>query len=741
MKAKKPLFVLILSLLGICRLFGISFHGLDLSDDDRLLFGIDIESVNIKSMDSKLQHSLFISHLAKDLSLQQLTAFPEKLEIVNNGSAILVSSRFGAARIPASGGLPAPLPGVPSFTAGNVPLEGRLQEFAASADGRWVLHAEPISPAYGKLIIIETTSGAKRVVSEKIELPAADFPAQWNPDSRFFVYSKDSRLYYYPVFLDASSMPDERFRFIGSGDISSIMWGSRGDFYYLAGKTIYRIINTELFTRTIYGDFLSAGSVAGTIPLEFDSGLDRYWISPDSGSILLYKNRKCVFLFPLGKNNASAAVLPHIMLPEGAANLNVLWPSSGMLTVTFTQFFKPQQTERTVWRFDTKGNLIRNITTKEINASSAGILSPDETRAIFWGKNGLELWDYINWRFIQTLSRDPVYSCAWLNNEEIITGNARFIERINISAANSLRRRIICLSSAEEFGFEDSKNKRILARTGNEWFASDGKNSWVMETNPQLRKASLSSERYRVYLETRPSGIYKNMPMIRGSVTENNSTISVLSGHSASSAYTQSQGNSVALCFDLYDDDTGLSFVLDALNRFDKKATFFLNGDFIRRNPQAAAAIAEAGHEAASLFYAPIDLADSRYRVSNEFISQGLARNEDEFFKATGKELTLLWHPPFYHGSSAINGAASAAGYASVSPDIICGDSLSASDTIEQIIEQILTGKKSEVIISIQMGMQPGGRGDNAFRRIDVLLDALLRSGCRIVPASAIIGK
>ncbi|MDR1836133.1 MAG: polysaccharide deacetylase family protein [Treponema sp.] len=731
MKNRHFLFLLIF--LPVFNLSGIDFQDLNLSNDDRLLFRAEFES----------QRTIFVSTLA-DMSIQQLTAFPEKLQLVDNRRTILAVNHFGAAKISTAGGLPSALPGYPSFARGNVPLKGRLQELAASADGRWILYIEPTSPAYGNLFLAEISNGAKWIISERVELPASDFPAKWSPDSRLFVYSKGGSLYYFPIISDLSVLVDERFRTIGSGGITSVLWGQDGNFYYFLGTTLYHIRDSELFTRTIYRDFLSAGSVATALPLEFNSNFDRYWIAPDSGSILINKNGKGLFIFLLGENQNNADVLPHVTISHIAGNMNVIWSSSGHLSI-----ISFRHNEMTVWRFEIGKTSIRNLASANVPPSSNGLLSPDGSRVVFWGENGLELWDYTNWQLTQRLIGEPVFSCVWLDNERLITGNARFIEEINISGSNFQRRRI-CLSSADEFGFEATLRgpSRIVARIGTEWFASDGVNPWVPVNNPQLLQVSLSSQRYRVFLEPQPAGHFNNIPMVRNIYSTG--TVSLLSGHSANSAYALGRPMPVALCFDLYNDDTGLSQVLSALRRYNIKATFFLNGDFIRRNPLAAAAIAEAGHETASLFYAPIDLSDSRYRITREFIVNGLARNEDEFNFATGKELSLLWHPPFYRNTSLANTAAAEAGYKTVTATLDPGDWLSRDDILRlnlhntspsQMIEQIMGKKEAGVVIPIRLGLLTGGRDEYLFQRIDVLLDALIRSGCEIVPVSAVIGR
>jgi peptidoglycan/xylan/chitin deacetylase (PgdA/CDA1 family) len=746
-------FFLILLLIPIFQLSAVNFSGLTVSNDDRLLFKADFQG----------QHSVFVTRLS-DMSMQQLTMHPEKMYLVDNGKTIIALNRLGAASIPIGGGLPTPLPGYPSFSSGSTPLRGRLQDLAASADGHWILIVEPTSPGYGNLILVDLTTGAKKTVCEKIELPNAEFPAKWSPDSRIFVYAKGGKLYYFPILNDLSVLVDERFRMIGSGGIESVLWDQLGVFYYLTGNTLYRVTNPELFTRTIYGDFLAIGAVAAVLPIDFNSGFDRYWISPDSGSILINKASKGLFFFLLGENQTAAAnsavtILPHVLTPNGADNFHVLWPAieqdqravnsarpgrkitSGNLTIIYTM-----RGETFVLRFNVNDRTINPLPNNAFPLASSCAISPDGTKAIFWGEKGLELWDYTNWRLIQLLSSTPVFSCVWINDRQVLTGNSRFIEEINISTSSYSRRRI-CLSSADEYGFEESSNPpQIAVRTGNEWFSSDGKKAWIPTAPAQLKPVILYSDRYRVFLEQQNSGHYSNIPMIRN--TRATGTLSLVAKYSLNKSYTLGRSMPVALCFDLYDDDTGLSQVLAALRRLNIRATFFLNGEFIRRNPHAAAVIAESGHETASLFYTPIDLSDTRYRITNEFITRGLARNEDEFHKATGKELSVLWHPPFYRSSRAVNTNAEAAGYITVNRSVDPGDWISREEALKlnlrqippsEMIEQIIQKRESGAVIPIRLGLLPGGRDEYLFQRIEALLDALLRSGYEIVPVSSVI--
>jgi peptidoglycan/xylan/chitin deacetylase (PgdA/CDA1 family) len=319
-----------------------------------------------------------------------------------------------------------------------------------------------------------------------------------------------------------------------------------------------------------------------------------------------------------------------------------------------------------------------------------------------------------------------------------------------------------------EAAFEESGN-RILIREDGVWFATDGRLPWTETGAPALKQAALISDSYRVYLERQISGPYANLPMIRNtrnvgtiplfssgieeppdtSPPERTANLAASSGEDSYFSYGRRNGiRELALCFDLYDDASGLPGVLEALKEFGIRATFFLNGEFIRRHPEAAIEIANAGHEAASMFFTPIDLSDARYLVGGDFISRGLARNEDEFFQATGGELSLLWHPPYYAISGDIIGMSAQAGYKTIGRDIDPMDWVSRDDAkrigLEQrsasdIIDFIMEQKRPGSIIPVRLGLLAGGRNDYLYNRISVLLDALTRSGYEVVTVSTLL--
>jgi hypothetical protein len=152
------------------------------------------------------------------------------------------------------------------------------------------------------------------------------------------------------------------------------------------------------------------------------------------------------------------------------------------------------------------------------------------------------------------------------------------------------------------------------------------------------------------------------------------------------------------------------------------------------------------------MFFAPIDLSDSRYQIDNDFIARGLARTEDEYFNATGREMALLWHPPWYAGPTEAITAAARAGYVTVNRDIDPLDWISredeksfgipqysSADMIDSIINRITSLSRSGPIVPVRLGLLSGGRSDYLFRHINVLLDALAEEGYTVVPVSRLV--
>jgi peptidoglycan/xylan/chitin deacetylase (PgdA/CDA1 family) len=211
---------------------------------------------------------------------------------------------------------------------------------------------------------------------------------------------------------------------------------------------------------------------------------------------------------------------------------------------------------------------------------------------------------------------------------------------------------------------------------------------------------------------------------------------------------TRIRRREVALVFNVVDSIEGLPEILATLADYKIRATFFVNGEAVRRDPDAVREIAESGHEVGSLFYIYFNMTDSRFRLDKDFIKRGLARNEDDYFAATGRELSLLWHAPYYFVNTEIISASQEMNYLYAGRDVDPLDWVTPSTGLTaqniylpaaRLVERVIAEKKPGSIVPIGVGIPRGGREDYLFQKVDLLIDALLKRGYRVVPVTTLV--
>ena len=94
-------------------------------------------------------------------------------------------------------------------------------------------------------------------------------------------------------------------------------------------------------------------------------------------------------------------------------------------------------------------------------------------------------------------------------------------------------------------------------------------------------------------------------------------------------------------------------------------------------------------------------MTDSKYTLDKEFIKKGLGITEDEYYAATGRDISLYWHAPYYFVNSQIIEASKEMNYTYIGKDVDTMDWVSESamsitrgiylDSAE-LIEKIMKG-------------------------------------------------
>ena len=737
----------------------VIFSDLDLSAADRLLFRTQTDCPGYGSYGT-----LFLADL-KGFTIKQLTFFPERVMLLEEKGILQLQNRFGVFRSDAELKRISPIATFPSFSSSSQVDSGKLNPLLSSPNGRYLLYLRQKSPTMGDLILLDVKNAEQSLISSDLEYSLQAPPALWSADSQFFVYCKSSELYYMSIGqLQEKRVLAEEYRLIGEGQTGNVQWGGQGSaLYYLSGSLVYRLEGREFFTRALYTGYLKVGKITGKIPFRFDPNFDSFWISPDGTRILLNKGGRNVFLYLLANEDfltiGTTQSLPYLLLPRNTVLKRVLWTSPGTVTILAEGLAKGKSVP----------SLFRLAAGKEPASAFQPLkdmdildleLSPFEDRVAVLKSGGVALYAYESWsKELEHPHPQPLH-VLWASEEELIIAGASYTELWNFRTGEA---RIIALSQPGEFGFAGDEETIHTKLMDSCFTTTPRQNGWEKVKEFKVRERKVATESFRAYLEEGVRPGFQNMVMMRD--LKNLVTRSLIppAESCAFEAFPAqedpldlvsfSHGSRIrrreaALVFNVIDGIEGLTTILNTLREYKIRATFFVNGEAMRRNPDAVREIASSGHEVGSLFYEYFNMTDSRFRLDKDFIKRGLARNEDLYYETTRGEFSLLWHAPYYFVNSVIIEASKEMNYTYIGRDLdpldwVTGEmNLTTSGiyfTASRLVERILGLKKPGSIVPILAGIPEGTRADYLFQKLDLLINGLLGLGYEVVPVTTLI--
>jgi peptidoglycan/xylan/chitin deacetylase (PgdA/CDA1 family) len=765
--------------LGAClaapALAELEYRSPDLGKDDSLLFSTRTELPGDGSYDT-----LFVSDLDGGATAQ-LTVYPEQVSLVEGGSRLQVQNRFGLFRSDRSLSGLAPVAGYPAFARGSAVSAGRLLPCAASPDGAFVLSIQPTSPAFAKLVLFNVSKGVDTIVASGLGYSIGSMPARWSPDSRNFVYAKDGSIYYYSVDqLSGSRVLDEEYRRIGPGRIQCARWASDGSLFYLKDTALFRILPSEFFTQALYRGVAGMGVLAGKTPFSFDPNFDDFWVSRDGARIILSKGGRNLFLVYLDPDDfgsdARVTALPYLYLQGDTFVRDVLWPAGGAVTV-FTGSLRNGARTSGAYRLaappdPSQIGLAPAVQGLDVAGAIELVLSPDDSKVAVVSDSGVDVRSYDSWAEVGQVKSPGALHALWLSEDTLVIAGSSLIETASLSTG---QRGLVALSQIEKYGRADDGTFR--AQIGGAAYSRPGlggpaiaraaasgaaAGAWTGAASFTALPPSSNSSGFRVYLDALSAGSYRNTLMVRSVKALGtkplfpppaSSYVAFPEREEPRSGPAFDHGSrirrrEIALVFDAIGSTEGLVGVLNSLKDYGVRATFFVNGEFVRQNPGASRLLAGSGNEIGSMFFTPLDATDPRFKIDSDYVRQGLARAEDEWFNATGKELSLLWHTPYYTVNSDILTAGASMNYTFVGRDIDPMDWVTKSDAASlpgayldahRMVEKVVAAAKPGSIVPIRLGISDGGRDDYLFSELALLIDGLEAEGFRVVPVSTLI--
>jgi len=751
---KKIFSALVKQWLPLIPLLGVfSFSSLDLSQDNRLIFSLDSNKTDFRD-----SYSTLILNQLDQNQQEMLTFYPERIYSPDNGNQFYLHNRLGLFHGNMAEGTMKVQNFYSHFQVDSPPELGHLDPLSLSPDGDFVIFFRQQNLVMGDLVLYDLEHNEEYVITEDFEPVYQDQLVKWSPDSRFFCYSKAGNIYYFSIaqYLEGRDLV-ESAHLIGKGSINSFNWSRDNSLYYIDGRNIYHIHSTEIFALSFYDTPLQIGTVAGRLFVNFDKNHDGFWLSPDGDSVLIRKGEGNVFLYDLEFRdynlNSQVKALPFVKLPVGSTIKKILWSREGKICIlaenrlnqnegTLIFVYDPAEDKEKIISLDQSG-------VKDIE------LSPDESYISLVYDDHISIRNYQQWNIVTEFPIKGVLHHFWKDNRELYLFGEKWTGTWDYLTENTRR---VFLSQADRFGF--SSDEKILIESDGLTFTYNSENKKIQESRADyIRERRLNSPSYRIFKE-HCSGIYFDemvmlrkidgygtTPLLDDFTTDledypmEDDLINQFDGYFVHGSRVRNR--EVAMVFDITSEDEGLMDILSTLSDYGIRATFFVNGDFIRKYPGALRILVKEGHEIGSMFYTNLDMSDRSYAIDKDFIIRGLARNEDEFYKASGQEVSTLWHAPWYIMNSMIVEAGQDINYTYISRDIDSLDWVGVEDEglyadSSTLVQRIMEMKKPGSIISMNVGVEVK-RNDYLYQKLDLIINGLLKQGYEIVDVSSIM--
>lgn len=717
----------------------VHFSDLSLSSDEKLVFKVTYtERSGIPS------YTHFVMDM-KTSEMEALSFVPDRLQYVSQVNLVQFQNRYGLFRLDQGGEV-----GVISREAflKGVPLDAGLSlPIQTSPDGKWLLFQFPSDLIRGDLILYEIETRKSYTVSSGMIQSFREVPARWSADSQFFVYVRDGMVYYFSLRqLRENRIPIELMRSLGRGSLTGVQWIDDGSLLLAQGQVIFRILPEEFFTLSLYGGLLRTWGIVARLPHSFDPNRDQFWLSLDRRWVLYSLGGRGLFLYPFDNIDFylnTDYVTSYLPLPGGMQIHKALWtPENGAVVLV-----SALQQGKTIYQaLVVKPEGVKVIAGPQESAILDVVSSPQGGWVAVIEHEGARIFNPRTWETTKKLEHVGVRCGVWISDQKLVLGGRFSTIEYDLEKDQN---RILILGQLDQVGFLPDQS--IGAIQGENHYLYKGKGRWEKVDKVVILPAVTVNTKNRVYTEDLAGGPYRNMIYARN--LEGFGTRALLpaparnyepfperestAGRDIFTNGSRLRARQITLVIDAEVEDEGFTEALRSLADWWYRTTFFINGEFLRRNPGAVRELSHSDHEVGNMFIMSFNMADPRFSIDRDFIRRGLARLEDDYNAITGKELSLFWHSPGYYVSSQIILGGKDANYQFVSRDVELVGRGRDVDTIN-FLEQILRSKKPGSIIPLPLGLKDEKTGESVFRHLDVLLNALTVQGYRVVPVSVL---
>lgn len=697
---------------------GITFDNLTINSDNIVLYKINHNFSGAPSYDTLFSIKLDgEKSIGPDFLPDILTCYPEDLKSFNGGNLMQVRNRYGTALYDFE-------KDTLSWIARSsiIPEKAEtLSPITASPDGLWCVFVRKTSSTTGELIIQQNSTRKYVILDKEAKFDYSTVNIKWSDDSKYFLYEKNTSVYFCdPDAMFKGLQITENCRRIGNGSMNSVEWCGSDKIIFIDSDIVYLLDAKEFASFGMYSSFFPFGKILGRLNEKFDSLNMIFSINKDATELVTVKSNNYVTYYSIKGSSKDFLEIKNILSckthAEGVYKMSVLWLNGNLPVIWADRIDSVSKHSAFIFAAWIK-NFASNFE-KVDNVTASPVLSPNG-KFLAYGCDGytevMKINSQSNWELFAKIPEETVSLC-FKNNSELVIGGKETVKVYEISSGKVL---LLFLSSVESATW-DAVTGKVLAKTHGykqDFLYNPQKNTWYVSEKTEPKPLCVQNNDYRIYKSSSKNARYENGIYIRNLSGKTN-TFALYREVMQKSAPKKK----IALAFDLLDSADGLDSIIALCKKYNIKPTYFVNGEFIRRYPSEIKRVAESGAEVGSLFYSCIDLTNNFYNVSEEFVSRGLARNEDEYYQCTNKELALLWHAPFYKSNALIRSAGAKAGYNYIDfpLDISALDS-KGGKAIESKIIPITVGVKSET------------DKNEFYRKLELLINSLFEADYEIV--------
>lgn len=712
----------------------VTFDSAAINEDNSVLFLTKTESEMGGSYTT-----LFVKR-SDTAAAEQLTFYPEYLHLFSNGTMLQLTNKMGSVMLDITNRPPQQRTAFSLFD--TEVLQRNSASMQISPDSKYVIYVEPTGFVFGDLILMDMETGRKFLITHRALQHLQQ--VSWSPDAESFVYQHEDSIYFTrPAWLVPISDSKEQKNKniftatkIADTSVKAVQWAADSqDFYVIEKNKYYKIDTHKILAATIYDSIVQFKQPLFTLPIFFDSNRDTVFFSDNKQGALVIKNRMHCYFFNLRTDTEKSDYsIPYMLLPNAMENITVVWKkNSPIIYFTLRQngilSTELRQIENNQF-VPIRDTLLKNVVS----------FSPDAKFALIRDETTYSIKNMYTHETAVTLDAKHIISNVWVNNKTVIVGTESDLVQID-AEKNAIKNLLV--SQVADFGW-DQNGTTILAQKNDgtrNIIQHTGGLYWQASSVQKLNKKKTTNQNYRLFMAAGAIP-FANMIYLRS--VKDLGTKAVIENAELTEELSKTlpaHAKKIALVFDLMDGTDGLERVLFSLNSHEYTATFFLTASVIQNEPQKIKQISDAGHLCAPLFTGTVNLSNSKYTVTQDFIKAGLAHTEDVFFQATGSELALFWHTPYYVSSPEIEAVAAAAGYTYIVPSIIVNDWVDPNnkDVIPQLpknsyeqIEYIMQRAHEGAIIPIQLG-HTENKTDYLYDKIELLLDLFAENGFLVV--------